>query len=223
MAYKTLYNSPGYEDKDDRQIVIENAPLFLGFEVISTPEMNYDIDLRRKDDLTVGIDVERPRGKCGYDWWGPDNLHYSTLSRLGFKTVNIAYRKHHYWEKYEKRFNNRYNPSYNKNYLVRMTEDRSCVIIISPEVILDETKKHDAYILPSVVSYGEVEHFWCYKEEDVKTFLLQKDGTYKLKPYIKEDINESIRKSNMARRARELHARKNQESEGSLSEQIQHE
>ena len=109
MAKKVLINSPGFEDKDDRQIVIDNDILFFGFEIISTPEMDLDIDLRRKDDLSVGIEVERPRGKCGYDWWDSDNLHYSTLSRLGFKTVNIAYRKHHYWEKYEKRFNNRYN------------------------------------------------------------------------------------------------------------------
>jgi hypothetical protein len=220
MSKKKLLNSPGFEDKDDRQIVIDNDILFFGFKIISTPEMDLDIDLRREDDLSVGIEVERPRGKCGYDWWDSNNLHYSTLSRLGFKTVNIAYRKHHYWQEYEERFNNRYNPSFNKNYFVRMTEDRSCIIIISPEVILDLTKRHDAYILPSVVSYGELEYFWCFKEEDVKTFLLQEDGTYKLKPYIKEDINETIRKSNMARRARELHARKNQESKDILSEQV---
>ena len=95
MSYKKLINSPGYEDKDDRQIVMDNDILFFGFKIISTPEMDFDIDLRREDDLSVGIEVERPRGECGYDWWGVDNLHYSTLSRLGFKTVNIAKRKHH--------------------------------------------------------------------------------------------------------------------------------
>jgi hypothetical protein len=98
--------------------------------------------------------------------------------------------------------------------------DRSCIIVIEPKVILDPTKRHETNFLPTVTSYGRVENFWCFKEEDVKTFLRQGDGTYKLKPYVKEDINESIRKSDLARRARELHSRKNQESENILSGKV---
>lgn len=219
MSFKkeTLHNSPGYFDADDRKIIQDNSLLFFGFEIISTPDENYDIDLRRKDDLTVGIEGERPRHKCGYDWWDSDNLHYSMRSGFSFKTINIAERKFHYWEEYEKRFNDRHNPSYNKNYFVRMTESRSCIIVISPDVILDPTKRHETKFQPTVTSYDRIENFWCFKEEDVKTFLLQEDGTYKLKPYVKEDINESIRKSDLARRARELHSRKNQESQVVLS------
>jgi hypothetical protein len=222
MGYKKeiLQNSPGFFDEDDRKILIDNDILFFGFKIESTPSEDCDIDLRAVHDSSIGIEGERPRFECGYDWWDVNNLHYSMRSGFSFKTINIAERKHHYWEEYEKKYNNRYNPSYNKNYFVRMTMDRSCIIIISPDVILDLLKRHETSFLPTVTSYGRLENFWCFKEEDVKTFLRQKDGTYKLKPYVKEDTNESIRKSDLARRARELHTRKNQESQSILSGEV---
>jgi hypothetical protein len=204
-----LKNSPGYFDEDDRKVIMDNAILFFGFEVESTPHKDYDIDLRAKHNPSIGIEGERPRFNCGYDWWDSDNLHYSMRSGFPFKTINIAERKHHYFEEFEKDYNNRYNPSYDKNIFVRMTVDRSCVIVITADVILDFEKRFETIFQPTVTSYDKPEKFWCFREEHVKTFLKQNDGTYKLKPYIKEDINESIRKSDLVRRARELHARKN--------------
>ncbi len=220
-----LKNSPGFFDADDRKVLRDNDLLFFGFKIQETPSENYDIDLRAVHDPSIGIEGERPRGECGYDWWDNDNLHYSMRSGFSFKTINVAERKFHYWQEYEKDYNNRYNPSYNKNIFVRMTESRSCIIVITAEVILDETKRHETSFTPTIVKYEDkngdlVETFWCFKEEDVKTFLRQSDGTYKLKPYVKEDINESIRKSDLARRARELHTRKNQESQIILSGEV---
>ena len=118
MSYKKeiLQNSPGFFDADDRKIIMDNSMLFFGFEVISTPDEDYDIDLRRKDDLTVGIEGERPRFECGYDWWDENNLHYSMKSGFPFKTINIAERKHHYWEEYEKKYNN--NRTTTKTYFI---------------------------------------------------------------------------------------------------------
>lgn len=220
MGRRILQNSPGYEDQLDRDLAIKHAMTFYGFELVSTPPNEYDIDLRCKNDLSIGVDVERAQDNAVNNWWDDDNLHYSTKSNLGKKTVNIAERKFHYWEEYETKFNYRYNPSYNKNYLTRMTYNRKCVIVISPEVILDYTKRLETSFIPKRTGYGKLEKFWCFEEKDVKTFLLQEDGTYKLKPYIKEDINESIRKSDMARHIRELHARKNQESKNILSREV---
>jgi hypothetical protein len=225
MSYREeLQNSPGYDDLNDREFAIKHALTFLGFELVSTPVENCDIDLRCKHDLSIGVDIERANTICGYDWWDSDNLHYSMISGFSFKTINIASRKHHYWEEYNKK-TGIYNPSYNKNYLIRTTFDRSCVMVISANTILDDTKRHESHFIPRRIGYGKLEKFWCFKEEDVKTFLRQEDGTYKLKPYIKKDIDESItrkndiarrireesiRKSDMARRAREFHARKAQ-------------
>lgn len=215
-----LKNSPGFFDDDDRKVLIDNDLLFFGFKIQATPSKDYDIDLRAVHDSSIGIEGERARGECGYDWWDNDNLHYSMRSGFIFKTINVAERKHHYSEEYEKDFGMRYNPSYNKNTIVRMTKDRSCVVVIPPEVLTNREKRHISKFEPTTISYGIIETFWCFKEEDVKTFLRQKDGTYKLKPYVKEDTNESIRKSDLARRARELHTRKNQESQSILSGEI---
>ena len=220
MSYREeLQNSPGYCDEDDRKLAIKHALTFFGSELISTPWENCDIDLRFKNDLSIGVDIERAKLTGEGDWWGIDNLHYSTNSGLKYKTINIAARKHHYWEEYNKKTGS-YYPSFNKNYLMRLTTNRGCVVIISPEVILDKTKRQEVMFTPKETGYGKPEKFWCFEEKDVKTFLLQEDGSFKLKPYIKEDTNEFIRKSNMARHIREFHTRKNKTSQNILSGEV---
>jgi hypothetical protein len=223
-----LFNSPGMDDLDSRGFIIKHAPTILGFEVIS--HKMYGIDLRCKDNPEIGVEIEQTPYKIdsnGHDtswygdYWAKSNIPNNILSSLGFPTVNVPERKFHFWEEYERDYGNRYNPSHDKNYFIRIATDFSCVIVIPPHIMLDHIKRFHSRFKPKI-GFKDPENFWCYKEEDVLTFLLQEDGTLKLKPYIKEEKNESIPKSNLDRLRRNLHSRENQESQNVFSEQIQH-
>lgn len=224
-----LFNSPGMDDLDSRSFTIKHALVLLGFGVIS--HKLYGIDLRCEDNPEIGVEIEQTPVKFDNygnetswygDYWARTNIPNNMLSNLGFATVNIPERKFHFWQEYEKDYDNRHNPSFDKNYFIRIATDFSCVIVIPPHVILDLTKRNHSKFKPKI-GFKDPENFWCFKEEDVLTFLLHEDGTYKLKPYIKETTNESVYKNYLDRHRRKFHTGKNQESQDLLSEQIQNE
>jgi hypothetical protein len=133
-----------------------------------------------------------------------------------------------------------YEPDYEFNTFSRFNSNFTQFWHINFSVVRDLNKLVRGLWKTNTVTAGRPEHWLCFKIGDVDLFNKNEKGIYLpdysynigtekyeklIEKYTKEYNEyhkniESIRKSNMARRARELHARKNQESKDILSEQV---
>lgn len=101
--------------------------------------INVGIDLTRKDDPTIGIEVEN--GKWENDFWA--NGYYEYVLDYGFPTLNMPDRKERYWEEYYDWYDNgnvKHNPNFYKNAYARANTDLTQIIFVFSDVICDPTK-----------------------------------------------------------------------------------
>lgn len=132
-----------------------------------TPQEMKVIDLTGVTETLLGVEVER--GGWSNSFW--DNEKYSSISELGFKTINIPIRKEKYWLKeyffYGKL---KQNPSHEKNIFVRTNKNFTQIILIRPETVKDKTKVIKTSFTPN--NSNELEEWMCFKKEDVETYNL---------------------------------------------------
>ena len=216
---RELFFSPGFNDIDSREFLIKNVPNLLNINLTSNSK--YDkVDTRSIDNSSIGIEVEKVPHKVDYrghdtswygNWFDDTNIHNNRLSGLEFGTMNIPERKFPIW------------PESTDKYIIfsRISTDLKSVCFIMPEIIMDSTKKHLSLFTPKI-GYGEPEYFWCFEEKDVLQFIENDNGIFvPIPPNLnRKNDEQSIRKSNLARRAREFHTRKNQESQSILSGEV---
>lgn len=158
-----------YDDTETREKIIIFAKEVLGLNVKSN-EKSKEIDLIGIDDPEFGIEVER--GGWFGDFW--ENKVYSTISNLGFPTVNLPQRKEKYWSEYFTRYRKEvYNPGHNKNLFIRTNKDYTQIIVIYPDVI--KNKFIRSQFIPGRITTGKVENWLSFREEDVDTYNLEEN------------------------------------------------
>lgn len=177
---KRLLKKESYDDKVVKQGVIELAPNLpiLGFELIENdnPEdwvmkkgllTNIGIDLKKKGDSTIGVEVER--GGWVHNFW--DDGFYEIVLEYGFPTLNMPDRKEKYWEEFCDWFKNgeiKHNLSFNKNIFVRTNYFLTQVIVVLPDVIRDPSKVYRKR--HKVTNNGYPENWLSWKREHVLTY-----------------------------------------------------
>lgn len=167
-----------YNDLPIKLHTIKMAPLVLGFEVELNPNPK-GVDLRAKHDHSIGVEVERA-WVIG-DYW--KDLYHSFLSKLGFATLNMPYRKEKYYLPYY-RFNGELidnRDKMDKIIFIRWNWDGSQANIVYAHIVHNQEKLHRSDFTPknNVDEEGMSEEQWlCFKKEDVVVKNLQLDGRY---------------------------------------------
>lgn len=157
-----------FDDTPVREFGIEFFQKVYNIKLISNQE-KYGIDLLYGDEFNNIIrelgGVELEHGKWSGNYWESET--YSTLSNLGFKTLNVPIRKEKYWLNEVK---GQPNPYATKNIFFRSNKDFTQVIIIRPETFRDPNKVYKTKFQPN--NSKELEEWLCFKEEDVETYNL---------------------------------------------------
>lgn len=128
------------------------------------------IDLIDPTDYNTGVEMEG--GGWEGDFW--TNNKYSTISKLGFGTINIPIRKTKYW--YDK-INEIFIPNKKKNLFIRTNKDFTQAIVIEPTTIKNKNKILWTQFQPN--NSNEVEMWMSFRQEHVKTYNFIK-GKWKL-------------------------------------------
>lgn len=163
-----------YDDKPVKDFLIEFFSQNFSWELKVNLE-KYGIDL-----LSVNgdcPDVECERGNWNGNFW--ENKGYSSFlsdasPSIKHQTVNIPYRKRHYWvegDHYKESGKFWYTEkNHLTNLFARTNFEFTQVILIKPEVIRDETKCHIAGKKPVNIHKNEIEYWMGFKNEDVDTW-----------------------------------------------------
>lgn len=185
----------GYDDSRMRRIAIDFFDKTLGLKFKNGTEMGIDLI---SIDETFGAEGENASWH-GDRWLGGQ----CDIFNLGFKTLNIQHRKWHYWNLQElseksqaKQWWGKKDPGWNKNIYFRMNRQEDQICIVEADVILDDKKR--TFALNRKVSNRSTPEDWiCIKEEYVRTFNKQPDGTWvengKYCGPSKEECNKLIR------------------------------
>lgn len=132
-----------------------------------TPQEMKLIDLTGVTETKLGVEVER--GGWTNCFW--NNEKYSSISNLGFKTINIPMRKQKYWlDEYYYYGKLKINPSSKDNIFVRTNKDFTQIIIIRPETIRNDKKAIQTEFKPN--NSDEFEEWLCFRREHVETYNL---------------------------------------------------
>jgi hypothetical protein len=151
-----------YDDSLSRSYVIKFYEDKFGIKLRSNPK-KCKIDLLMIEDKYVGVEVEH--GKWSGDFWS-DN-YYPYLSKYKFPTLNMPYRKYHYWLADD--------CGYLENVFVRHNLEGTQFIVVRSETIRDNRK---IFFDNFKVSNGKKPEDWiCFKREDVETYTLT-NGIY---------------------------------------------
>lgn len=168
-----------YNDEPVKLAMIEAAMDILGYPVrINEDHDGKGIDLVAIHDPTIGIEVER--SKCIGNHW--EDEHYSKLSKLEFRTVNMPVRKEKYWiPSYRIGWGNNKiiidnTNSMHKNIFIRFNWDFSQAKVIYPHIIHNPEKLHRSNFKPQ--NGKGKEDFLSFKKEDTSTFNRQKNKQY---------------------------------------------
>jgi hypothetical protein len=167
-----MYNRKpfNFDDILVREQVIKFYKNIFEIQLEQTNPNSKLIDLTGFTDYHFGVEVERGGWKGNY--WDIDS--YCMISGLGFPTINIPRRKEKYWKKVYTFYNKEYvNKEYDKNQFVRTNKDFTQFILITPDVINDNTKKIITKFTPK--NSDELEEFMSFRKEDVKTYNLIDD------------------------------------------------
>lgn len=163
-----------YDDKPVKDFLIEFFSQNFSWELKVNLE-KYGIDL-----LSVNgdcPDVECERGNWNGNFW--ENKSYSSFLLDGspsikHQTVNIPYRKKHYWvegDHYKESGKYWYTEkNHLTNLFARTNFEFTQVILIKPEVIRDEKKCHVSGKKPNTIHKNEIEYWMGFKKEDVDTW-----------------------------------------------------
>jgi len=170
-----------YDDKVCRKYGIESAIDILGYELEVNPEGDgKSVDLRAKHEHNIGVEVER--GHWIENFWEDD--YYSTLSNLGFQTVNMPKRKGRYYQPsyYVGRGSNRKlidnSEKMDKVIFERWNWDGSQVIIVHASVVHDSEKLKLSEFIPNNNVEKKVEKWLSFKRGDVITMNKQVSGNF---------------------------------------------
>lgn len=164
-----LKGKTSYDDTESREKIIVFAKEVLNINVNSNTTEK-EIDLIGIDDPEFGIEVEKG-GWTGNFW---ENKVYSTISNLGFPTVNIPQRKEKYWNEYNLYKKEMvYNPGWNKNLFIRTNKDFSQIIVIYPETIKNKFIRSE--FTPGRITTGSPEKWLSFRQEDVDTYNLEEN------------------------------------------------
>jgi hypothetical protein len=175
------------DDTEVRNAVIKIYKDFFNILLEGTPQKENRIDLIGIDNPKFRVEVEH--GQWNGNFW--DDYHYSTLSRLGFPTVNVPIRKEkHYLPEYY--FYGKYvdnSESYLLNQYVRTNKDFSQFILIESDTFRDSEKR--IYATFKAGNSIDVEKWMCFRREHVKTYNLI-NGVWVLEEVIKPIELETI-------------------------------
>lgn len=166
MSYVTerrkVHNTGGFDDNESRKVAIEFFKEVYNFDLISNP-ISKKIDLVARD-RSFGVEIERMK-KDVINFWYKINSGRNMLSGMGYPTVNMPWwRKWKYWNK-------GLDPNWNKNIYARVTSDYLCMIVVPPEVILDDTKAIDKKFRAYDTTTGDLEDWKVFRREDVLTYV----------------------------------------------------
>jgi hypothetical protein len=160
-----------FDDTLVRNFLIKFFKETFDMNLYSNPKIR-KIDLLSNDDQYLGVEGEH--GKFVGNFW--ENDYYSTISNLGFKTLNVPIRKDKYWLDVVK---DKPNLSATKNIFARTNKDFTQVLIIEPETFRNKNKVFKSKFQPN--NSKEIEEWLCFKKEDVKTYNLI-EGKFVLQP-----------------------------------------
>lgn len=159
-----------FDDTLVRKAVIKFFEQNFNILLRETPQEMRIIDLTGVTENNLGVEVER--GGWTNCFW--QNEKYSTISKLGFKTVNIPIRKEKYWlDEYYFYGKLKQNPSSKENIFVRTNKDFTQIIVIRPETIRDPKKMIKTEFKPN--NSDELEEWLCFRREHVETYNLIND------------------------------------------------
>lgn len=129
------------------------------------------IDLISPKNKNHGAELEH--GGWEGDFWS--NKTYSTISNLGYPTINIPIRKTKYW--FDK-VNGLYLSNGQKNYFLRSNLDFSQMIVIKPRTVKNHKKIIWSEFKPN--NSFSTEQWMSFRQCDVDTYDLI-NGSYKLR------------------------------------------
>lgn len=168
-----------FDDRPVKEFLIEFFQTNFSWELKMNSD-KYGIDLLSINDDCP--DVECERGNWEGNFW--DNKSYSWflsegLPKIPHQTVNIPYRKLHYWvggDHHKDSGKFWYTETkHTTNLFARTNYDFSQVILIKPEVIIDDTKRSISGRQPINIHKNELEFWMGYKKEDVDTWVLNRE------------------------------------------------
>lgn len=143
-------------------------------------EDKYGIDLLSVDGSCPNIECER--SNCEGNFW--ESKSYSLFlsdgnPKIDFQTINIPYRKNHYWvggDHYKDSGKFWYTEvNHESNIFARTNYEFTQVILIKPDVIRDESKRHVSAKKPFNINKNELEYWIGFKKEDVETWCFNKE------------------------------------------------
>ena len=158
-----------YDDSEVREFGIKFMGDKFNLQLESHPN-NKEIDLIDPNDYSFGVELEK--GGWSGDFW---LNHYSTVSCLEFRTINVPIRKQKYWYSFD---NKKWIPNNSKHLFVRTNKVYTQVIMIRPETFRDENKVIFTEFMPN--NSKELEKWMSFKEGDVETYDL-KDGNWEIR------------------------------------------
>lgn len=197
------------EDLKHRMKVITALKQIKDWDLVSN-EYKFMIDLKFVNhEFFVGLEIEE--GQWEGNFW--DVFEYSNFLRDGnpaisHKTVNIPPRKQHYWingDHYYINGNYWYTETdAERNIFVRTNIDVTQIIIVYPDVILNNRKVVRSLKMSKNITTGDLELWTGVKPEDCETFNYN-PNTGLFEPYYYKEkklipITDELRKKMLERK-----------------------
>jgi hypothetical protein len=163
-----------FNDKPVKKFLIEFCKKNFNWELMINKQHD-GIDLISVNGSCPNVETER--GNWIGDFWENENYSLFLLDgnpKIYHQTVNIPYRKNHYWvegDHYKKNGKFWYTEtSHLTNIFARTNYKFDQVILIKPEVIREEKKQWISGKIPNNIHKNEMEYWIGFKKEDVETW-----------------------------------------------------